>query len=53
MDLEQDDKMYRRYVMQSVERGLADAAAGRVTPHAQVAAKLRQKWQRKTTEQKG
>jgi len=36
--------LYHLYVIQSVERGMADAAAGRTIPHAQVAADLRRKW---------
>jgi predicted transcriptional regulator len=39
-----DDVLYHLYVIQSVERGLADAAAGRTIPHEQVAAELRRKW---------
>jgi predicted transcriptional regulator len=39
-----DDVLYHLYVLQSVERGMADAAAGRTIPHEQVAADLRRKW---------
>jgi predicted transcriptional regulator len=39
-----DDVLYHLYVIQSVERGLADADAGRTIPHEQVAADLRRKW---------
>jgi predicted transcriptional regulator len=39
-----DDVLYHLYVIQSVERGMADAAAGRTIPHEQVAAELRRKW---------
>lgn len=43
-----DDVVYHLYVIQSVERGLADAAEGRVIPHEQVAMNLRRKWLRKS-----
>lgn len=39
-----DDVMYHLSVLQSVERGLDDVAAGRVTPHETVAKEMRQKW---------
>lgn len=39
-----DDVLYHLYVTQAIERGVADAAAGRVIPHAQVEADLRRKW---------
>jgi len=39
-----DDVLYHLYVVQEVERGRADVAAGRVIPHAQVADELRRKW---------
>jgi predicted transcriptional regulator len=39
-----DDVLYHLYVVQAVERGRADVAAGRTIPHAQVAAELRKKW---------
>jgi predicted transcriptional regulator len=39
-----DDVLYHLYVVQAVERGRADVAAGRTTPHEQVAAELRKKW---------
>lgn len=39
-----DDIAYQVHVVQAIERGLADAAAGRTVPHAQVVAELRRKW---------
>lgn len=39
-----EDVLYHLYVLQEVERGRADIAAGRVIPHAQVADELRRKW---------
>ena len=39
-----DDVLYHLYVVQAVERGRADVAAGQTIPHAQVAAELRKKW---------
>jgi predicted transcriptional regulator len=39
-----DDVAYQLYVLQSVERGLADLAAGRTKPHEQVVAELKRKW---------
>jgi predicted transcriptional regulator len=39
-----DEVQYHLYVVQAVARGEADEAAGRVIPHAQVAAELRRKW---------
>lgn len=43
-DCSLDDVLYHLYVVQAVDRGLADADAGRVIPHEQVAAELRRKW---------
>lgn len=40
-----DDVLYHLYVVQSVERGLEDVAAGRVLGHEEVANKLRARWQ--------
>ena len=40
-----DDVLYHLYVVQAVDRGVADGAAGRVIPHDQVAEDLRRKWQ--------
>jgi predicted transcriptional regulator len=39
-----DDVQYHLYVMQAVDQGLADIAAGRTVSHEQVAAELRKKW---------
>ena len=44
-DCRLEDVLYQLYVIQSVERGREDVRAGRVTPHEQVAAELRQRWQ--------
>jgi hypothetical protein len=46
-----DDGLYRLYVIQSVARGLHDVEHGRTTSHAQVAAELRQKRQRKADQE--
>jgi len=43
-DCSLDDVQYHLYVVQAVERGVSDSAAGRVIPHKQVAADLRRKW---------
>ena len=40
-----DDVLYHLYVVQAVERGLKDVAAGRVDSHEEVAEQLRRKWQ--------
>ena len=40
-----DDVLYHLYVVQAVERGLADADAGRTIPHEKVVEELRKKWQ--------
>jgi predicted transcriptional regulator len=39
-----DDVLYNLYVLQTVDRGLAGAEAGRTISHEQVADELRQKW---------
>ena len=39
-----DDVLYHLYVIQSIERGLADAEDGRTVSHEQVAADLRSRW---------
>jgi predicted transcriptional regulator len=39
-----DDVQYHLYVVQAVARGEADARAGQVIPHEQVALELRRKW---------
>ncbi len=45
-DCSVDDILYHLYVLQAVERGQADAAAGRTIPHEEVEAALRRKWLR-------
>lgn len=39
-----EDVLYHLYVVQEIERGRADADAGRLIPHEQVADELRRKW---------
>lgn len=39
-----EDVLYQLYVLQEVERGRADVAAGRTIPHSRVADELRRKW---------
>lgn len=43
-DCSLEEVVYHLYVLQTVDRGLVDAEAGRTIPHEQVAAELRQKW---------
>ena len=43
-DCSLEEVQYRLYVVQAVNRGQADADAGRVIPHEQVDAELRLKW---------
>ena len=43
-DCSLDDVLYHLYVVQAVGQGIADADAGRVIPHDEVAAELRRKW---------
>lgn len=38
------DVLYHLYVLQAIDRGLADAEAGRTIPHEQVAETMRRKW---------
>lgn len=40
-----EDVLYHLYVAREVERGVADAEAGRTVSHDQVAKTLREKWQ--------
>ncbi len=40
-----DDIMYHLYVIQAVDRGRADAQAGRLISHEVVAQEMRRKWQ--------
>lgn len=39
-----DDVLYHLYVVRSIERGLADAEAGKTIPHEQVVEELRKQW---------
>ena len=39
-----EDIQYHIYVMEKIERGLADVAAGRTIPHEEVEARMREKW---------
>ena len=39
-----EDVLYHLYVLQEVEHGRADVAAGRTIPHDQVVEELRRKW---------
>ena len=41
-----EDIAYQLYVVEAVERGLADVAAGRTVPHEQVVAEFKRKWAR-------
>ena len=43
-DCSLDDVQYHLYVLQSIERGQADAKAGRMMSHQEVARELRKKW---------
>ena len=43
-DCSLEDVLYHLYVVQAIERGQADVAAGRTIPHDQVANELRRKW---------
>ena len=43
-DCSLDDVLYHLYVVRAIERGLADAEAGRTIPHEQVAEEMRRKW---------
>jgi len=43
-DCSVEDVLYHLYVLQAVERGQADAAAGRTIPHEEVENALRRKW---------
>ncbi|GMV95151.1 MAG: hypothetical protein AMXMBFR82_49290 [Candidatus Hydrogenedentota bacterium] len=45
-----DDVLYHLYVVQAVERGQADVAAGRTIPHEEVEERLRKKWLRTSDE---
>ena len=43
-DCSVEDVLYHLYVVQQVELGRADAEAGRLISHDEVARRLRQKW---------
>lgn len=45
-DCSVEDVLYHLYVLQAVERGQADAAAGRTISHEEVDTALRRKWLR-------
>ena len=45
-DCSVDDVLYHLYVLQAVERGQEDAAAGRVISHEEVESAMRRKWLR-------
>ena len=45
-DCSVEDVLYHLYVLQTVERGQADAAAGRTISHEEVETVLRRKWLR-------
>ena len=39
-----DDILYHLYVVQAIEKGLADVEAGRTIPHEEVRERLRRRW---------
>jgi predicted transcriptional regulator len=41
-----EDVLYHLYVLQTVERGQADVAAGRIISHEEVESAMRRKWLR-------
>jgi predicted transcriptional regulator len=43
-DCSVEDVLYHLYVLQAVERGQAEAAAGRTIPHEEVESAMRRKW---------
>ena len=43
-DCSLEDVLYHLYVIQAIERGHADAEAGRTIPHEAVAEEMRRKW---------
>lgn len=43
-DCDMDDVLYQLYVVQQIDRGLADVEAGRTIPHDEVAEQFRRKW---------
>lgn len=42
-----EEVMERIYLLYKIEQGIADADAGRVTPHEEVERRMRAKWSRK------
>ena len=45
-DCSMDEVLYHLYVLHEIDKGRADAEAGRTITHAEVAAELRKKWRR-------
>ena len=45
-DCSVEDVLYHLYVLQAIERGQADVAAGRTIPHEEVEHAMRRKWLR-------
>jgi predicted transcriptional regulator len=45
-DCSVEDVLYHLYVLQAVERGRAEVAAGRTIPHEEVERAMRRKWLR-------
>ena len=45
-DCSVEDVLYHLYILQAVERGQADAAAGRTMSHEEVERAMRRKWLR-------
>ena len=43
-DCSLEDVLYHLYVLQAIEQGQADVAAGQTIPHEKVAEELRRKW---------
>lgn len=43
-DCSLEDVQYHLYVVQAIERGLADSDAGRLISHEQMVAEMRRKW---------
>ncbi|MDT8368415.1 MAG: hypothetical protein RQ745_04370 [Longimicrobiales bacterium] len=43
-DCSLDDVLYHLYVVQKIDRGLADVESGRTVPHEEVAENLHRKW---------
>jgi predicted transcriptional regulator len=45
-DCSVEDVLYHLYILQAIERGEAEVAAGRTIPHEEVDRAMRQKWLR-------